>query len=584
MQFRSIRRLYCLLLTTIVAMCTTPVVSQRQLAQAATENTDKSAISGAAAAVEGPKSQTQAFIYQYLLGDMAWRRGDLKLASEAMAQAAKISGDKETILRAYGLGLEAGRPAIAVEMAEQMLKLKTDTVRAQAMLLRAHIAGNRPDDVYRDLVTLLEQSGDDMDVVVRYVGEVLGSVPDADRWLGVMQRLADRLPDRPEVHLARSFVAHRAGQSGQADISLDRALELRPGWEEAAIFRLSWWNDAEKREAIKAFAEKFLADYPDRGRFQLVFARFLVQWEDNSAALEQFRHLVELEPENSDALLAAGLLYLQEKQYQPAAEMLHRYLELKPGADQARLYLARIAREEQRYQAALEWLSGVYGERYYLEAQLTISRIMADQGRLDEALAHLAEIMPRSVAEQVQIYLAEEQLLRDANRMDQALALLNAALVDLPDDPDLLYARGLATAQLKRLVEHERDMRRLIELQPDNAHAYNALGYTLADQSIRLDEAFALINKAIELQPGDPFILDSLGWVHYRLGNYGLAVGSLRKAFELRSDPEIAAHLGEVLWAQGRFEEARDVWDLGLGHEDGAKNLVLQETIRRLDP
>ena len=399
-----------------------------------------------------------------------------------------------------------------------------------------------------------------------------------------MERLADRLPDRPEVHLARSFIAHRAGQFGQADVSLDRALELRPGWEEAAIFRLSWWNNAGKQEAIKIFAEKFIAAYPDRGRFQLAFARLLVQWEDNHEALEQFQRLIEHEPENSDALFGAGLLYLQDKQYQPAAKMLRRYLQLEPHADQARLYLAHIAKVEQRYQVALEWLSGVYGEHYYLEAQLTISRIMADQGRLDEALTHLAEILPRSVAEQVQIYLAEEQLLRDADRMDQALALLNAALVDLPDQPDLLYARGLVTAQLKRLAEHERDMRRLIELQPDNAHAYNALGYTLADQSLRLDEALALINRAIKLQPEDPFILDSLGWVHYRLGNYGLAVGSVRKAFELRSDPEIAAHLGEVLWVQGRFEEARDIWDLGLEHEDGANNMVLQETIRRLAP
>ena len=154
MQFRSIRQLYYLLLTTLVAMCTTTVVSQRQHAEAATENTDKTAISGVVTAVEETESQIQAFIYQYLLGDMAWRRGDLKSASEAMAQAAKISGDKETILRAYGLALEAGRPAIAVKMAEQMLKLETDTVRAQAMLLRAHIAGDRPDDVYRDLVIL----------------------------------------------------------------------------------------------------------------------------------------------------------------------------------------------------------------------------------------------------------------------------------------------------------------------------------------------------------------------------------------------------------------------------------------------
>jgi tetratricopeptide (TPR) repeat protein len=565
-------------------MCTTLVVSERQHAEAATENTDKTAISGAVTAVEETESQIQAFIYQYLLGDMAWRRGDLKSASEAMAQAANISGDEETILRAYGLALEAGRPALAVKMAEQMLKLETNTVRAQAMLLRAHIAGDRPDDVYRDLVILLEQSSADMDVVVRYVGEALGSVPDAGRWLSVMQRLADRLPDSPEVHLAHGFVAHRADQFDKADASLDRALELRPDWEEAAIFRLSWLNDAGKQEAIRTFAKNFLSAYPDRGRFQLAFARLLLQWEDNHAALEQYRQFIEREPKNSDALLAAGFLYLQEKQYQPAAEMLRQYLELEPGADQARLYLARIAREERRYQVALEWLSGVYSERYYLRAQLTISGIMADQGRLDEALTHLAEIMPRSVTEQVQIYLAEEQLLRDSDRMDQALALLNAALVDLPDNPDLLYARGLVTAQLKRLAEHERDMRRLIELQPDNAHAYNALGYTLADQSIRLDEALALIDKAIELQPEDPFILDSLGWVHYRLGNYGLAVSSLRKAFELRSDPEIAAHLGEVLWAQGQFENARDVWDLGLGHEDGPENPVLQETIRRLVP
>jgi tetratricopeptide (TPR) repeat protein len=584
MQFLSTQRLCCLLLATIVAIWATIVVPYRQIAQAATENTDKTTISDKTAIVEGSASKTQEFIYQYLLGEIAWRRGDLTLASKAMAQAAKISGDKEITLRAYGLALEAGRSGMALEMAEQMLELETDNIRAQAMLLRAHILGDRPDDVYQDLLTLLEQADADIDVVVRYVGEALGNVPDPGRWLGMMQRLADHLPDRPEVHLARSFVAHRAGQSGQAEASLDRALELRPGWEEAAIFRLSWWNAAERREAIKTFAENFLTAYPDRSRFQLIFARLLVQWEENGAALQQFRHLVELEPENSDAIYAAGLLYLQEKQYQPAAEMLRRYLALEPAADQVRLYLARIAREEEQYQAALEWLSAVYGERYYVEAQLAISKIMADQGRLNDALTHLAQVMPRSVAEQVQIYLTEEQLLRDAGRMGQALALLNAALVDLPDHPDLLYARGLVTAQLKQLVQHERDMRRLIELQPGNAHAYNALGYTLADQSVRLDEALALINKAIDLQPEDPFILDSLGWVHYRLGNNMLAVDNLKRAFKLRSDPEIAAHLGEVLWAQGHVEEARGVWELGLEHEDGAKNLVLQETIRRLDP
>jgi tetratricopeptide (TPR) repeat protein len=584
MQFHPIPPLRCLLLATTVVLCTTIVAPHQRFAQAVTEDSDKTAIVSKTVVADGPESETQEFVYQYLLGDMAWRRGDLKLASEAMARAAKLSADKETTLRAYGFALEAGQADIALEMAEQMLQIETDIIRGQAMLLRAYIAGDRPDDVYGVLVTLLDQTGADMDAVVRYVGEVLGSVPDAGQWLSVMKRLADDLPNSPEVHLARGFVAHRAGNLDQAHASLDRALELRPGWEEAAIVRLSWWSDAGKRNDIKTFAGEFLTAYPGRGQFQLVFARLLMQWEENQLALQQFQRLVELEPDNSGAIFAAGLLYLGEKRYQSAEKLLRRYLELEPSGDQARLYLARIAREEQRYQVALDWLSGVYHERYYLEAQLAKSRIMADQGQLDDALTHLAQIMPRSVTEQVQIYLAEEQLLRDSDQMGQALELLNAALIDIPDHPDLLYARGLVTAQLKRLVEHEQDMRRLIELQPGNAHAYNALGYTLADQSVRLDEALALINKAIDLQPKDPFILDSLGWVHYRLGNHVLAVDNLKKAFKLRSDPEIAAHLGEVLWAQGHVEEARGVWELGLGHEDGPDNLVLQETIRRLDP
>ena len=562
----------------------TMVIPQRQIVLAETKKVDNPTVPSKTGDVGQLESVTQAFIYHYLLADMAWRQGDLIVASEAMAQAAKISGDKETTLRAYGFALEAGILDIAREMAEHMIELETDIVRGQAMLLRVYVAGDKHDDAYGVLVKLMDQPVADMAAVVRYIGRVFTSVPEAGQWLGVMQRLADNLPDKPEVHLAYGFIAHHAGEVGQADDSLDKAMELRPGWEDPAILRLSWWNNSGKQEAIKAFATSFLDTNPDRNQFRLVFARLLVEWEETDAALQQFQQLVEREPENADAIFSAAVLFFQDQQFQSATAMFVRFLELEPGADQVRLYLAQISREQQRYQEALGWLSGVYREGYYLEAQLAKSRIMADQGQLDNALANLAEIMPRSKADQVQIYLVEEQILRDANRMDQALALLNAALVDIPDDSDLLYARGLVTAQLKRFAEHERDMRRLIELQPTNAHAYNALGYTLADESVRLEEALSLIEKAIELEPGDPFILDSLGWVHYRLGSYDLAVDNLSKALEIRLDPEIAAHLGEVLWVQGRVEEARHAWELGLEHKDGKKNAVLQETINRLDP
>ena len=553
-------------------------------AHAATEGVGVSNEIGELKEVADPGSRQQEFIFQYLLGDIAWRRGNLDIAATAMRHAADLSLDKDIILRAYGLALEAGRAELALQMAERMLKLEPESLQIRTLVLRAYIAGNRPDDVYQALVDLLERSDSEADAVVRYIGEAFGRQQAPGQWMGVMERLAQYLPDRPEVHFALSFVARRAGLLERADAGLDRALELRPGWEEVALVRLAWWNEAGKRLAIADFAEKFLDNYPDRHQFRLVFARLLAQWEDNFAALDQLSTLLEHEPDNTDALFSAGLLYLQENRYQAAKEMLGRYLELDPEREQVRLYLAHIARHQQRFEEALTWLSGVHGERYYLEAQLQRGRVLAEQGHLDAALTHLAEIVPRSLAEQSQIYLVQEQLLLDAGQEEKALELLNAALTDIPDDPDLLYARGLVTAQLKRIDEHERDMRRLIELEPDNAHAYNALGYTLADQAMRLEEALVLIEKAIGLQPGDPFILDSLGWVHYRLGNYQRAVDYLKEAMELRSDPEIAAHLGEVLWQQGNLDEARRVWQVGRDAAGSEKNAVLRETILRLDP
>ena len=163
--------------------------------------------------------------------------------------------------------------------------------------------------------------------------------------------------------------------------------------------------------------------------------------------------------------------------------------------------------------------------------------------------------------------------------MEDAYAVLNAALADLPDDVELLYARGLITAHMDLLDVHERDMRRLIELKPDHAHAYNALGYTLADRTTRYEEARALIEKALSLKPNDPFILDSMGWVHYRLGNRDQARDYLQQAIDLRLDPEIAAHLGEVLWMMDRHEEARAVWKRGESID--IKNKTLRETLRK---
>ncbi len=525
----------------------------------------------------------KSFIYNHLLADIARDRGFVNTASEAMAVAGRLSRDQKILNRAYNFAMDAQRADLALEMARELVSLGLDLSRSQVMLLRAYIALDEPDKVLEVLVTLLERKNSDVDLVIRYVGEVFSSLENPGRWIIVMDRLIEHFPNRPEVYLVHAFVSYRSGETEKAHISLNKALELRPGWEEAAVFKLIWWSEIDARRVIKTFSEDFLVRFPNSDRLQLAFARLLLRWGDISDALRNFSELIERQPENIDAIFAIGLIYLQESRYQLATEMFERYLKIKPDSDQVRLYLARIAREEGRYEAALEWLSSIYSQNFRFEAQLEVGRVISDQGRSDEAINHLARILPRNVDEQVQIYLTEEQILRSVDKFEQAFTLLNAALSDIPDDPELLYARGLVAAQLEKLVEHERDMRRVIEIQPDNAHAYNALGYTLADQSLRLDEALMLIEKAISLRPQDPFILDSLGWVYYRLGDFSLALDNLRKAFNIRVDPEIAAHLGEVLYVLGKIDEARDVWRIGQETKNGLAHPVLQETMGRFN-
>ena len=227
----------------------------------------------------------------------------------------------------------------------------------------------------------------------------------------------------------------------------------------------------------------------------------------------------------------------------------------------------------------LDLLREIASADLYFDVQIRIGFVLADAGRIEEALKHLADVTPKSQDEQVRIYLAREQVLRDSGQPDHALELLSAALIDIPDHPDLLYARGLVTAIMDRVVEHEQDMRRLIEIDPENAHAYNALGYTLADKTDRLTEALELIEKALALLPGDPFILDSLGWVHYRRGDLDLALEYLQLAMDQRPDAEIAAHLGEVLWQLGDEERAITAWQNG--RQNDPDNSILKDTMRK---
>ena len=523
---------------------------------------------------------SQDLIYEYLLGDIAARRGDPVTAAGAMTRAAELSSNLEITLRAFSMSMEAGRYEQALELSELLASIDSDYPgeRALALRLQALMALDREEDVFHTLVALIDTLPDQAELP-QYIAQTLGRTPEPGRWLALIERVAIHFEDNPWTQLSAGWLAYRADEGDRAQAALDRALVLKPGWEEVALLKFSHLRQNEDHGPVAAFAIDFLDRYPDRVRLRLAYGRLLAEWSDNLAALAQFEKLLEFDPQNIDALYAAGILSQGLALLDQAKTYFETLLEHYPQEDRSRLYLGQILSEQGEYDDALDLLREIVSADLYFDVQIRVGFVLADAGRIEEALEHLADVTPKSQDEQVRIYLAREQVLRDSGQPEQALELLSAALIDIPDHPDLLYARGLVTAIMDRVAEHERDMRRLIEIDPENAHAYNALGYTLADKTDRLAEALELIEKALTLLPGDPFILDSLGWVHYRRGDLDLALEYLRLAMDQRPDAEIAAHLGEVLWQLGDQDQAIAAWQDG--KQADPDNRVLKDTMRK---
>jgi len=318
----------------------------------------------------------------------------------------------------------------------------------------------------------------------------------------------------------------------------------------------------------------------------------LVQWQlENkqfAAALGQLQDMTQSQPKVPQAWLMLGLLHVDDNRPDAAEVALNRYLSLvqdqtdpsQRGLAQAYLGLAQVAEKRMDEQAAQAWLQKVDHPDFVLQAQSRRAQSLARQGKLGEARS-LIQNLPVENANQARgKLLAEVKLLRDNKQYSEAHGLLNMAVLRDPQDNDMLYELAMLDEKLNRLDDMERRLRELIRRLPDQPHAYNALGYSLADRNLRLVEAKQLITRALELAPEDPSITDSLGWVEFRLGNLPLALSLLKKAYASQSDAEVAAHMGEVLWQLNQREEAIKIWREGL--QKGGDTEALREALRRL--
>ncbi len=530
--------------------------------------------------VQSNSQLSKGLLEDLLIANIASRRGQYKEASDALLSASYLSRNSKIITDGISLASISGNYARVIELSNLLKEIAPENPGVLLNIANAHFKLGNNDNALSALLELVETTSPNHDndsSTLISIARLLVQ-QESTTIIQLFFQQVEQNRNNGNLNLIAAMVASNTDQMGAVMRFIDRSLESNSGWEQAAFIKFNRLLAIDPK-AAELFARNFLKTTPSANQIRLVLARQLLHEQQLDQAEEELQLILKEEPESSEALFTSGLIYIQMNSLDKAKSTFQAILKIFPQHNQSKLYLAEIANRQKNYQEAIVYLQQVDGQQY-IDAQISLARVLIKLKGVNAAIDYLQKLGARSDDDKIKLLLEQDSILRAEKLFDRLKRFLDDSLKQFPDQPDLLYNRGLLAAQMNLLELHERDLKRLLGLQPDNAHAYNALGYTLADKTDRLEEAMTLITRANELLPDNPFILDSLGWAYFRKGDNDAAIKYLRQALSMRQDPEIAAHLGEVLWVTGSREEATQLWMEA--QSEGDENPVLQETIDRL--
>ncbi len=512
------------------------------------------------------------YVFRILLGELAGRRGMADVAFEQYLVLSQALDDPLVSERAVRIGLFTRRYRDLLPAAERWVELDPENVGAQRALALVLVELRETSRAAELFAEWLGDAPDDPDRFSAVTG-VLQRAEDNAVVLAVLAQLADRYGDSALIQHAYALSALRSGDTATSMKAVDRALAIRDDWPEAWLLKSQVLMDQGRTDEASRLLRQVSEQRPDDVRLGLAYVRLLLEQERLDEARVELRQVVERIPDDSDVLYSAGLLAAQADDMAEAEAYLTRALEGKRRLD-AYFELGRIAEQSEQYGKAMERYSQVTEGERVMDARVRTGHVMVLMGRYESARAHFVALRRDNPGTAVSLYLAESESLREAEQIQRSYDVLDVALDAYPGNHDLLYARALMAERLGRLTVLERDLSAILETDPDNAHALNALGYTLADRTERYDEALKYIQRAHKLMPDDAAILDSMGWVLYRLKRFDEALSYLQRAYDANPDEEIAAHLGEVLWVSGNRQRAMDVWNSELERVGQAPNVL----------
>ncbi len=517
-------------------------------------------------------------LYALLVAELAGQRNRFDIALGNYVQQANATQDAGVAERGFRIAEYLGAEQAALDTAMIWASNAPDNLDAQRAAAVQLARAGRYEESLKFMEKVLRGQGDThFDFLALSAAET-----DPDTRIGLLRsfdQLLTKHPENPQLKFGKAVLLQQDGRPEEA-LAL---LEEQPASEQeipSILLQARLLQILERSKEALPLLEKSLHQHPEDKRLRLTYARLLVEQDRLDEAMGEFATLIQQHPGDDDLRFSMALVCLEAQAWREAIVYLEDLIERGSHLDAAHFNLGRAYRELGEHEQALAAFAKVGQGNEYLPAKLMQAELLFSLGRNQEASELLSNARDEQPDYAIQLYLIEIEALSGQQQIEAAWQLAEQALEQFPDDLNLLYTRAMIAEKRGDLAQLERDLRYIIEREPDNAMAINALGYTLADRTNRYDEALALIEQAYQLNSDDAAILDSLGWVNYRLGNLEEAETQLRKAHERLPDHEIAAHLGEVLWASGEEREARAIWAEALKQQPDSQ--VLRETIKRL--
>jgi tetratricopeptide (TPR) repeat protein len=525
---------------------------------------------------------TDELLYEYLLAEVGNQRGYKQFAVEGSMDIASKTRDPRLAKRAAQLAFESGDMVKAVTAFKLWQELEPGASLPTRMLASIQLRGGNLPQAQVEFAKVLHSDSENAAHMLLQIQQLLMGYPDKVAALKMMRELASPYAKLAEAHFAVAKLAQVSADDVLALGEVKQARALRPEWEAALSLEAELLLKTAPQQGLQLLKD-FLKGHPDAHELRLQYARALVEQQQYPAARAEFQHVADVNPDNPDLAFAIALISLQMQDLQGAETQLKLALEKgKKDQDTVQYYLGQLGEAKKSDADAIAHYAEVNAGEHQFAAKMRMVFLLNRQGKLGEARKLLHDYHPDNNEQRAQIILIEAQLLRDAKQYAEAYGVLQQALEKLPNQQVLLYEAAMMADKLGKYEVAERYLRKLMQLNPQDANAYNALGYSFLERNVRITEGVALVEQALQLAPDDIAIMDSVGWGYFRSGKLDESVQMLRRAHAGNPDPEIAAHLGEALWAHGDKAEAQQLLQDSLKvHPDSEQ---LQNALKRLKP